>query len=202
MVAKDPMTNSELHVQRLVIGPYLETGVGRKPSWRGVQSCSSYALIKFIDNNMGILGSAGKKSDAYLLIGIVGVLVLLGAGTHYYAKWEASQPENIAKVAEEKAKQEEEDKKAAAELEAFKKTPAGTLCEKHPTWTRVECERTINGNIWIGMDYEMLVYQLGKPLQTNVSNNGRGDRYQYCWRGIEPSCFYDDNRDGKIDAYN
>lgn len=151
---------------------------------------------------MGLLGSAGKKSDAYLFIGIIGVLVLLSAGSHYYAKWEASQPENIAKAAEEKAKQEEEKAKAEAELEAFKRTPAGKLCEEHPTWTRIECQSVIARNHWIGMDYEMLVYMWGKPSQVNSSNYGRGDEYQYCWRSIKPSCYYDDNGDGKIDAYN
>ena len=52
------------------------------------------------------------------------------------------------------------------------------------------------------MRYDMLVYISGKPNHVNVSNYGSGNRYQYCWSYFTPSCFYDNNAGGVLDAYN
>ncbi|MEA2701994.1 MAG: hypothetical protein QOE22_703 [Candidatus Parcubacteria bacterium] len=79
---------------------------------------------------------------------------------------------------------------------------AGKLCSKHPDWQPEECVKVAGKKIWIGMDYDMLVYQYGKPDSINPSNYGGGTRYQYCWHDYSPSCFYDENGDNKIDAYN
>ena len=73
---------------------------------------------------------------------------------------------------------------------------------KHPDWPLKDCVLVASRQIWIGMKYEMLVYSFGKPDHTNVSNYGSGDRYQYCWHDLTPSCYYDNNGDGIIDAYN
>lgn len=88
------------------------------------------------------------------------------------------------------------------ELAKWKLTPAGKLCEKHPTWKKEDCDRLIDDRIWIGMTYEMLVYSNGKPDSANPSNYGNGIKYQYCWHDYTPSCFYDTNNDGVIDSYN
>lgn len=100
--------------------------------------------------------------------------------------------------AEIEAKKQQE----AAELEAFKKTPAGQLCAKHPTWTKSDCEQLQEGNVWVGMTYDMLVWKRGKPDYTNVSNYGKGNRFQYCWTDWTPSCFYDKNGDKVMESYN
>ena len=52
------------------------------------------------------------------------------------------------------------------------------------------------------MTYDMLVFKYGKPDSANPSNYGSGNQMQYCWNNYHPSCFYDDNGDGKIDSYN
>lgn len=84
----------------------------------------------------------------------------------------------------------------------FNSSPAGQICLKHPSWTKEDCEKLANKKIWIGMTYEMLIYIVGKPDHKNTSNYGEGNQYQYCWDDLNPSCFYDNNGDGIIDAYN
>lgn len=79
---------------------------------------------------------------------------------------------------------------------------ADQLRAQHPEWTDFDCERLANHRIWIGMTYDMLIAQRGKPNVVNPSNYGSGVSYQYCWRNWTPSCFYDNDGDGKIDAYN
>ncbi len=91
---------------------------------------------------------------------------------------------------------------SAEELAKWKTTPAGKLCTKHPTWTKGDCDKLIAGKIWIGMTYEMLVYSYGKPDSINPSNYGSGTKYQYCWNDYTPSCYYDNDNDDVIDAYN
>jgi len=92
--------------------------------------------------------------------------------------------------------------KIKAEREVWESSPAGKACETHPGWTKEECNNLMAGKIWIGMRYKMLVYRWGKPDHTNLSNYGYGSEYQYCWDDYTPGCFYDNNDDGIIDAYN
>lgn len=92
---------------------------------------------------------------------------------------------------------------SAEELAKWKQTPAGKLCAKHPAWSQEDCDKLAADKIWIGMTYDMLVYSNGgKPDSANPSNYGNGIRYQYCWDDYTPSCYYDNNNDGVIDAYN
>lgn len=91
---------------------------------------------------------------------------------------------------------------AKAEAEEWEKNPAKPICDAHPTWKKDECELVYKGKIWVGMSYDMLVYEAGKPDTKNVSNYGNGSEYQYCWDDLTPNCFYDDDNDGLIDAYN
>ncbi|HVX90933.1 MAG TPA: hypothetical protein VHC20_04915 [Candidatus Paceibacterota bacterium] len=90
----------------------------------------------------------------------------------------------------------------AEELAAWQATPAGKICTKHVDWTKDDCDGVAKNQVWIGMTYDMLVYENGKPTSKNISNYGSGNRYQYCWTGHTPSCYYDDNADGIIDSYN
>jgi len=109
-----------------------------------------------------------------------------------------------------KAKAETDRVKASAERMAaarakqaeWESSAAGKICKTHPEWSKEDCERLANNKIWIGMTYDMLVYRRGNPDSKNVSNVGYGNQYQYCWWDRTPSCFYDDNSDGIIDAYN
>lgn len=72
----------------------------------------------------------------------------------------------------------------------FLKTKAGKIYSKHPEWSKEECQRIADNMIWIGMHYDMLVLERGKPDHLNVSNYGKGQQYQACWDGYSTSCFY------------
>lgn len=120
-------------------------------------------------------------------------------------KRELTQAEQDAKIKAEKEAQEQAriaKEKAVAEQKAWENSWAGRACKTHPDWTKEECNKLANGKIWIGMKYEMLKYRWGKPNSANPSNYGNGSEWQYCWTNYTPSCYYDDNNDGIIDAYN
>lgn len=97
---------------------------------------------------------------------------------------------------------------AKAEQAAFDKSPAGRICKVHSTWQPEECKELAANKLWItnaahsGMTYEMLKYLRGEADNTNVSDYGQGHEYQYCWDGYTPSCFYDRDGDGRMDAFN
>lgn len=78
---------------------------------------------------------------------------------------------------------------------------AGKIQKKHPGWSRKDCKSLADREIWIGMTYEMLVYQRGKPNTINPSNYGNGIHYQFCWDDYTPSCFYSEE-DQIITSYN
>jgi hypothetical protein len=91
--------------------------------------------------------------------------------------------------------QEEEDRR-------FYNTKAGRIHKKHPDWPRASCEKVADRLVWIGMQYDMLKYLRGLPNSANPSNYGNGTQWQWCWYDETPSCFYDNDNDGYIDAYN
>ena len=89
------------------------------------------------------------------------------------------------------------------ELAAYHKTRAGRINKKHSSWSREDCQRIANGDVWIGMHIDMLkVVYGGNPDSANPSNYGNGTQWQWCWSDWNPSCFYDDDNDGLIDSYN
>lgn len=111
------------------------------------------------------------------------------------------------RLADEKEKKKQEaialqKQREQVELNVYYQTPAGKICKAHPEWSKEECQNLSEDFIWIGMEYDMLVYKRGRPNHINPSNYGRGTRYQYCWSDYTPSCFYDNNDDGLIDSYN
>jgi hypothetical protein len=115
---------------------------------------------------------------------------------------ESSKPKTPEMI---KAEKEIQAKVAAAQAKAdaeWKASKAGQICQKHPTWDKDSCDGLAKGKMWIGMTYEMLAYIRGQADRKNVSNYGRGDRYQWCWDNYTPSCVYDNNNDGSIDSYN
>jgi hypothetical protein len=112
-----------------------------------------------------------------------------------------------ADMAAAKLKAEQEkaiaDAKAKAEEEAYAKSPAGKICNKHPEWTKDDCESIAKHEVWIGMTLDMLKAQRGLPDNVNKSNYGSGIRYQWCWTNNDYSseCFYG-GADGIITSYN
>ncbi len=120
-------------------------------------------------------------------------------------KRKLSEAEKEARAqTEAKAKEEQAQTKAKTEAEQreWEQSKAGQICKAHPEWTKEDCNLLVAGKIWIGMEYEMLVYRWGEPDHDNISNYGSGIRHQYCWDDYTPKCYYDDNNDGIIDAYN
>jgi hypothetical protein len=124
----------------------------------------------------------------------------------------AEQAKAQAEAEKKKKEQAEADKKAAAEQaakdaaeqKAWDNSKAGKICKanKDKNWSKEECQRVANRKIWVGMTYDMLVYEMGKPNSANPSNYGSGTSWQWCWYDISPSCFYDNNDDSIIDSYN
>lgn len=68
--------------------------------------------------------------------------------------------------------------------------------------TEDEAQDILDRKIWIGMTYEMVIYERGRPDVLNVSNYGDGNQYQACWEGYTPFCFYFRERDHIIYSYN
>ena len=81
-------------------------------------------------------------------------------------------------------------RKEKIEEEKFLKSKAGKIHKKHPEWSKEDCISISENKIWIGMQYDMLVYERGRPDNINTSNYGDGPRYQACWHDYNASCFY------------
>ena len=75
---------------------------------------------------------------------------------------------------------------------------AAKILEKNPSWYRSDCRRLANNEIWNGMTLEHLFYLYGKPDAKHYEDG----QFAYCYKGYEPSCFYDRNGDDKIDYWN
>jgi hypothetical protein len=84
---------------------------------------------------------------------------------------------------------------------AFSKTKAGKIYKNHPEWSKEDCEKLANRRVWVGMEYDMLLYLRGKPNKVNTSNYGAGNEYQCCWDNYDISYFYM-GEDHIITSYN
>ncbi|MBK7096739.1 MAG: hypothetical protein IPH57_17370 [Saprospiraceae bacterium] len=93
-------------------------------------------------------------------------------------------------------------KEKQAEEARWNNSKAGRIYKSHPEWSKEDCIRLANRQIWIGMSIYMLKYLRGLPDSANKSDYGYGVSWQWCWFDYSPSCFYDDNNDGIIDSYN
>jgi hypothetical protein len=89
-----------------------------------------------------------------------------------------------------------------ADERKWNQSKAGRIQKKHPDWSREDCESIAKRRIWVGMSYGMLKYMRGLPNHANPSNYGGDTQWQWCWDDYTPSCFYDRDGDGNIDAYN
>jgi hypothetical protein len=81
------------------------------------------------------------------------------------------------------------------------KSKAGRINKKHPEWSKIDCINVSSGTVWIGMTYDMIIYQRGLPNQVNTSNYGNGEQYQCYWEDWKPSCIYM-KQDNIITSYN
>ncbi|HEX2786966.1 MAG TPA: hypothetical protein VHP32_03610 [Ignavibacteria bacterium] len=92
------------------------------------------------------------------------------------------------------------------EEQKFLNSKAGKIwkfCQKkNAVVTKEDCIKASEDRIWIGMNIWLLVARRGNPSSVNPSNYGYGTKYQYCWWDYTPSCFYDDDEDRLVDAYN
>jgi hypothetical protein len=98
-------------------------------------------------------------------------------------------------------KQQAEIKKQEEDRKVWENSKYGRLQKKYPSWSDEDCKLVLDNKIWIGMSFEMLKYQRGKPNSANPSNYGNGTSYQWCWNDYTPRCFYG-GEDGIITAYN
>ena len=99
------------------------------------------------------------------------------------------------------AKLDSINKQYELEEKQFLKTKAGKIYKKHPNWSKEDCKNLADNRIWIGMEYEMVVYMRGKPNSINTSNYGNGSEYQACWDNYASGCFYF-GEDHIIKSYN
>lgn len=83
----------------------------------------------------------------------------------------------------------------------WNRSKAGKLQKKHPDWSKEECDKVADNEIWIGMDIHMVIAERGSPEHINVSNYGSGKRYQYCWSDYNTGYFYCED-DGIVTSYN
>ena len=148
---------------------------------------------------------SGCMSCVTVVVIILGIGILAGiilVSTSGARKKADNQIAIDNQVREQQKIADQKEMQAAMQDPTWQKSKAGQLCSKHPTWTKSDCDSLANNKIWVGMTYEMLVAQHGKPKSANPSNYGTVTHWQYCWDNNSPNCFYDDNDDGIIDSYN
>ncbi|WP_395616679.1 hypothetical protein [Aquirufa sp.] len=121
----------------------------------------------------------------------------------FSVKFNRATKEYLAKLKIQELKKQKVEERAEfnRKVKDFGKK-AGKIKTRHPEWSWEDCSNIADNKIWIGMDIEMLVYIRGRDFSRNVSNYGGGNQYQYCWMDYTPSCFYDNDGDGKIESYN
>ena len=150
--------------------------------------------LYFIEINVDSINNAYKE------INVPNKRLFFAKRLEQYTKKEIHEIERIAKIANAETKAENNLEKQKVNKE-WSNSKAGKLQKKHPDWTDEECMKVVDKKIWIGMTYDMLLYQRGKPSTVNPSNYGNGTQYQCCWDKYSPSCFYM-KEDNIIYSYN
>jgi hypothetical protein len=150
-------------------------------------------------DNIGVQRDAEKFNAELMLVEGSNTFVVMASNGEKTAREEVNIYRNSG---EEIARRKAADAQEKAEQAAWDNSRAGQLCNAHPDWLKWECQNVADRKHWIGMTYEMLMAVRGKPNSANPSNYGRGTQWQWCWWRYTPSCFYDNNDDGIIDAYN
>jgi hypothetical protein len=111
------------------------------------------------------------------------------------------QPRNSDFATTSAETSEKQAKENIEQDEAFLKTKAGRIYKKHKSWDKEDCIKLANGEMWIGMTSDMIVYLRGNPNIVNPSNYGDGEQYQYYWENFTPHYIYCDNNQ-IVTAYN
>lgn len=157
------------------------------------------------------------QSDYFVIVIVIGLIILFGVYVKSRTPLEEVKPyskreiDSLAKIVSDRdsisAISVEKQTRIAMRAEEkenkkFYATKAGRIYKKHPEWPREACVRLANKEVWIGMSLDMLKYLRGLPDAANESNYGKGPQWQWCWYEESPSCFYDKDDDGHIDAYN
>jgi hypothetical protein len=146
-----------------------------------------------------------KKNAVWIVMGIILIIILSNSDKCNNTTEDKKPEKTYAEMQAEANKEKKADSIAKVEevkeQAIFDKTPAGTIQKSHPTWSRDDCNKLVNGKIWIGMHIQMVVYLRGLPNNKNVSNYGDGNEYQYCWSNYQTSCFYT-KEDQIVYSYN
>lgn len=154
-----------------------------------------------------------KKQAIAVFAFLIGAVIIIIAGYVQYRAEQAKRKEMVKEseqadaqaktrtATEQAAKQQELQAKLEQQQAEFAKTPTGQLCAKHPEWSKNDCERIANKEVWIGMDNDMLAEERGRADSKNVANYGSGDEYQFCWNKLIPRCVYMKD-DGIVTSYN
>jgi len=100
-----------------------------------------------------------------------------------------------AEVAEQALKvkqaQEAEAAKEKAKQEAYDRSPAGRICNKHPSWSKDDCETLAEGEVKIGMTREQARIGWGSPDHINRTTNTYGTSEQWVY-GYSSYLYFDD----------
>jgi len=157
--------------------------------------------------------ATAKKFYGYLLF----LLLVSGAIFFYVTNYRYDrQKEAEVKREKEQAQQRQHENDSLhsdpvwlAEAHKRKADSSSKVEHTHQIWgiaAKCQCsyedaERVFNGEIWVGMNYKMLVVERGDPDRIHESDYGNGKEYQACWDGYPASCFYC-GPDGVVKSYN
>lgn len=161
-------------------------------------------LLSYSNGNFKILiERRNEEAEGLLDINLIKGNSLRNFQKKYIVKFSRATKEYLAKLKIQELKKQKEEERAEfnRKIKVFGRK-AGKIKTRHPEWSWDDCRNVADRKIWIGMDIEMVIYMNGRDFSRNVSNYGKGNSYQYCWWDSTPSCFYDEEGDGKIDSYN
>jgi hypothetical protein len=161
-------------------------------------------LLSYSNGNFKILiERRNEEAEGLLDINLLKGKSLRNFQKKYTVKFSRATKEYLAKLKIQELKKQKEEERAEfiRKIKIFGKK-AGKIKTRHPEWSWEDCSNVAESKIWIGMDIEMLIYIRGRDFSRNVSNYGDGNQYQYCWMDYTPSCFYDNDGDGKIESFN
>jgi hypothetical protein len=72
----------------------------------------------------------------------------------------------------------------------WKVSRAGRLNRLYPSWSKTDCVRLVHDKIWLGMDIDMLVCEMGPPDYTlNQNSKYNQSIIEYHWNDYNPSIF-------------
>jgi hypothetical protein len=160
-------------------------------------------LLSYSNGKFEILIERKSDEEGMLDINLIKGNAIRNIQEKYTVKLNRATKAYLARLKLQELKKQKEEERAEfnRQVKVFGKK-AGKIKARHPEWSWDDCSNVADNKIWIGMEVDMLIYMYGRDFSRNVSNYGNGNSYQYCWMDSTPSCFYDNDGDGKIDSYN